>query len=191
MEEEEFSSAGARTEPRFEAHPLEAGRYALSFWGRFPPSWCGALSLSLSQVGLAVAQGFAKKMREKFWVAEFEIEPTRGDVQVESMDFLAMAVSSARAPGLRRLALSEFAVGDPAVHGGAIYLEVRGRDQVGFLAELLGQLAFLTFLPEEMIVQTTDGEVFDRFLLRGPAGQPPSPGAAQALTRWLEGLKAA
>jgi UTP:GlnB (protein PII) uridylyltransferase len=129
-------------------------------------------------------------MREKFWVAEFEIEPTRGDVQVESVDFLAMAASSARAPGLRRLALSEFAVGDPARHGGAMYLEVRGRDQVGFLAELLGQLAFLTFFPEEMIVQTSGDQVFDRFLLKGVAGQVPHPGACQALSKWLEGLRA-
>ena len=70
---EDPSRAVSRTDPRFEVHALEGARYALSFWGRFPPSWCGALSLSLSQVGLAVAQGFAKKMRETFWVAECEI----------------------------------------------------------------------------------------------------------------------
>lgn len=178
-------------EPHYEIHPLSEDRFALSLWGRFPPAWCGSLSLSLSQVGLGVVQGFAKKVREKAWVAEFEIESARGGLAVDSMDFIAMAVSSARAPGLRRLALSAFTVGDPAMHGGAIYLEIRGRDQVGFLAELLGQLAFLTFFPEEMVVQTIDDAVFDRFLLRGPAGQTPAPGACQALSTWLEGLRAA
>ena len=185
----EAGGPGPETEPHHEVHPLSSGRFALSFWGRFPPGWCGALSLSLSQAGLGVVQGFAKKVREKAWVAEFEIEQTRGDLRVESLDFVAMAISSARAPGLRRLALSAFTAGDPAQHEGAIYLEVRGQDQVGFLAELLGQLAFLSFFPEEMIVQTTGDQVFDRFLLKGLGGQAPSPGAYQALTRWLEGLR--
>jgi len=180
---------GFRAEPHFEVHRVEPGRFALSFWGRFPPGWCGALSLSLSQAGFGVIQGFAKKVREKAWVAEFEIESSREGIAVESLDFLAMAISSARAPGLRRLALSAFSVGDPDKHEGAIYLEVRGRDQAGFLAELLGQLAFLSFFPEEMIVQTVEDQVFDRFLLRGLGGQAPAPGASQALTRWLEGLK--
>lgn len=185
----ESGGTGPGTEPHYEVHPLSSGRFALSFGGRFPPAWCGALSLSLSQAGLGIVQGFAKRMREKTWVAEFEIEATRGGMVVKSLDFVAMAISSARAPGLRRLALSAFTVGDPTQHEGAIYLEVRGQDQVGFLAELLGQLAFLTFFPEEMIVQTTGDQVFDRFLLKGLGGQAPSPGAYQALTRWLEGLR--
>ena len=68
---------------------------------------------------------------------------------------------------------------------GALSLEVKATDQLGFLGQLLNNLAFLLLFPEEISIDTVQGEIFDKFRIKGLGGNPPSATAQAALKRKL------
>jgi UTP:GlnB (protein PII) uridylyltransferase len=86
------------------------------------------------------------------------------------------------------ISLVDFSLGEPEQHNGALYLEVRAADQLGFLAALLNHIAFMFLFPEEMSIETVNGTALDRFRLKGIGGTPPSPTARAALQRKLRDL---
>ncbi|PKN59554.1 MAG: hypothetical protein CVU53_07620, partial [Deltaproteobacteria bacterium HGW-Deltaproteobacteria-11] len=83
------------------------------------------------------------------------------------IDFLGLALDESDTAPATDITLIEFSIGEPEKHNGALYLEVRAADQLGFLAALLNRLAFLFLFPEEMTVETVKGTAVDRFRLKG------------------------
>lgn len=162
-----------------------SGTYSLKIWGRFPPNWAGNLSSGLSKNRVSIIRGVAKKVKTQ-WTAEFEIMPERLATIPESMDFLAMAQNGSVAEKSCGISLDEFTLGEPASNYGALYLEIRAGDQTGFLAELLNRLAFFSLFPEEMIIDTNNGRIFDRFWIKGVGGSIPSEHAAGTLRMKLD-----
>ena len=84
------------------------------------------------------------------------------------------------------VALTQFALDGSPDLGSVLYLEVRGRDRLGFLGSLLRTLARLALSPREMMISTREGEALDRFFLQTVGGQVPPDEARRALARTLE-----
>jgi hypothetical protein len=71
-----------------------------------------------------------------------------------------------------------------------LVLTVEAPDQIGFLAQLLGELSFFSLFPVEMRIETVHGVVRDRVHLRSVAGTAPSEEALDAVKRGLDRLVA-
>jgi hypothetical protein len=147
----------------FEVNRLPSGSFALKIWGRFQSNWISSLSSGLSGNHINIISGSAKKVKN-LWQAEFEIKATRSFTNLNRIDYLSLAQSRLDSAVPADISLDEFVLDDDlSKHGGALYLEVKARDQLGFLASLLSRCAFYTLFPETMIIETVDGKIFDRF----------------------------
>jgi len=172
-----------------ELRPWARGMSVVRLWGRFPPGWAGALSLGLAHEGVGIVRGFARQVGIGRWVAELQVQPAAAATELSRLDFLGLA----QAPHGREivpLRLRSWYVDSSPETGGALYLEVRGEDRLGFLGSLLARLAALSLFPAEMMIETQDGLALDRFALRGVGGRLPSDDARQALVAMLAGLTA-
>jgi hypothetical protein len=171
----------------FELAGKPSGNFSLKLWGRFPPSWIGGLSSGLSRSGISIISGSAKKA-ETVWQAEFEIMTPHFSADPNSIDYLAIAQDSSDVTVPVDIALDEFVLDDDLrKYDGAIYLAVRAKDQIGFLAALLSRCSFYTLFPETMLIETLGSKIFDRFWIKGLSGQAPSKAAINLLRKKLEG----
>lgn len=182
----EFPSTGERLQNGFELRRTPTGPLELKLWGRFPPGWTGALSGGLSRKRIGIIRGHARKVQTS-WSAMFELDASRCATNPDGIDFLAMALDDRDEGPATAISLDEFTLVESA---GALQLEVRAADQLGFLAALLNRLAFLFLFPEEMRIETVDDRAVDRFRLKGIGGTPPSSTARAALERKLQDLVA-
>jgi len=180
----ELPAAGERKPNGFELRPLAGGKLELKLWGRLPPGWAGALSAGLSRKGIGVIRGSATKVQAA-WDAVFEVDPSRSVGDPGRIDFLGLAQDERQAAPAADLSLTDAVFGEPEQHNGAFYLEVRAEDQLGFLGALLNRMAFLSLFPEEMIIETENGRIYDRFWIRGIGGSTPSPASRDALRKKL------
>jgi hypothetical protein len=160
------------------------GLHTLNIWGRLPPDWMGNLSSGLSKNRINIISATAKKTKVS-WSAEFEIMPDRFAEDPDKLDFLALAKSAAHSDAAASLSLEKLVVGEPDTNDGALYLEITARDQLGFLGALLGRLAFFSLFPETMIIETTNGRIFDRFWIKGVGGSIPSGSAIKSVRQKL------
>jgi hypothetical protein len=174
----------SRRDPRFELRSLDTGTYALGLRGRLSPGWCGQLSHGLARAHVDILWGNARK-RDGGWEAEFCLKPTDGSVDLAAIDYLRLLRSRATSEEDVPIRLLEH-----QIHSlpGALALKVRGADCMGFLASLLRRLAFLSLFPEEMRIETFEGEAVDRFRLKSLAGRAPSDASLRALVRMLADL---
>ncbi len=188
----EASSDGFRGNSRgksgFEVLPGASGNFTVNIWGRFPPEWIGSLSSGLSRHKISIVRGKARKSLA-YWETEFEVEKTRFATDPGKLDFLALAQEENRTTPDDSFSISQFTLEPPEKHNGALYLEVKAADQLGFLGQILNNLAFLTLFPEEINIDTVHGNIFDKFWIRGLGGNPPSTTAQAALKKKLEEWK--
>jgi len=169
----------------FEILPTASGNFIVKIWGRFSPEWIGCLSSGLSRHKISIIKGKAKKSLA-YWETEFEIERTRLADDPRKLDFLALAKEENNATRENSLSLNRYTLEPPEKHGGALYLEIKAADQLGFLGQILNNLAFLSLFPEEISIDTVQGNIFDKFWIRGLGGNPPSAAAQAALKKKLE-----
>ncbi len=187
-----LNGSGARSQGQLQASAgcevsrMPSGHFELKIWGRLPPTWIGSLTAGLSRNCINVIGGSAKKLKTA-WQADFEIMATSRASDPNRIDYLALAMEGS-APHLPvTISLDEFLLNDePGKHDGALYLEVKARDQIGFLGALLNRLAFYTLFPESMIIETANNKVLDRFWIKGMGGQYPSATSIAALRQKLE-----
>ena len=144
----------------------------MKIWGRFSPQWIGSLSSGLSRHRISIVRGKAKKALA-YWETEFEVEKTRFATDPGNLDFLALAQEENITTPDVPISISQFTLESPEKHNGALYLEIKAADQLGFLGQLLNSLAFLTLFPEEISIDTVQGKIFDKFWIRGLGGNPP------------------
>ncbi len=169
----------------FEVSRKSSGNFELKIWGRFPPNWIGNLSSGLSGNRINIINGTARKAKAS-WSAEFEIAPARFATDLKNIDFLALAKGSGHTDSSADISLDDLVIGDPGENDGALYVEIKARDQLGFLGTLLNRFAFYSLFPEEMIIDTVNGKIFDRFWIKGVGGSTPSDTAIRTLKQKLE-----
>jgi len=190
----EFASAAPERdrsllrEGGFDIRPLGERGFALQLWGPLPPFWAASLTGGLAAAGIRVTRGYARRIPDRGWLAELELEDLDDSQDPVLLDYLELArrqpvTSSTVEPRLTRSHTSL-----TGKHGGSLYLEVRGTDQIGFLGALLGRLAELDLVPEELVVDTRGEPVLDRFFLVDGAGGLPDAERRQALSVLLAEL---
>ncbi|MGA7828292.1 MAG: hypothetical protein WCA04_11560 [Geobacteraceae bacterium] len=175
----------SRARSGFEILPIPSGNFELKIWGRFPPEWIGQLSSALSRHKISIIKGTAKKSLA-YWETDFELEKTRFASDPRTLDFLALAKEENKTSPENSITISHFTLEPPEKHNGALYLEVNAADQLGFLGQILNNLAFLTLFPEDISIDTVQGKIRDKFWIRGLGGNPASATAQAALKRKLE-----
>lgn len=162
-------------------------RYTLALNGAFHPEWAASLCAGLGARRISVERGYARQVQRGIWESSFELRPLDPSVELRAIDYAALA----RAPRDRSAGVRPSLTGFELAHdGGALVVTLRGRDEVGFLAGLLGIFSFQMLFVHEMEVGTAGGEVRDRFVLRGFAGTAPGPKERSRLLAALESLAA-
>jgi len=172
----------------FAIAPSVEGMYKVRLWGRFSPGWCGSLSLGLSWVGVNIVRGFARKIAPGRWVAEFQVQQAVAGHDVTAIDYLALARDRPSSVAPVPIALDSYRIAGNAERSEALSLEVRGPDCVGFLGSLLECFARFSLFPEEMGIETREGQAVDRFALKATGGRTPSEEIRFALDALLDGL---
>ena len=168
----------------FEITKKPSGHYNLKVWGRFPPNWIANLSTGLASNRISINSGTAKKVKT-LWQADFEIAATNTAINLNRIDFLAFAKNGADTDSPDNISLTEFSLGDPNENDGALYLELKAVDQIGFLSSLLSRLAFYSLFPDAMIIETIGGRINDRIWIKGVGGNIPSERAIATLNHKL------
>ena len=177
--------------PGYRVFPNTRALYSVRLWGPLDPLWADRFTLGVSALGLSILNGFARLGGAGAWGAEFLLTPTGGAIDPATVDYLAL--TRTETGGARQadpLVLDDYAVDGSPERGAALYLEVRGPDRLGFLGSLLGTLARLDLVPEEMTIGTRHGQAYDRFLLKTADGQVPSDETRQVLAAALDRLVA-
>jgi hypothetical protein len=162
-------------------------RFAIRFEDRLPPGWSAALSLALSEAKVDIERLSAVKATGNRWIVELLVKTSPGSSDVKRLDLVALAWSSTRGVPPGRVVLEDYHI-DERENDGALLLDVRAADRTGFLATLLACLAGLSLFPEQLEVETVDGEVRDSFVLKGIGGSYPSESIRQALETTLQDL---
>ena len=177
-----------QTQTGFALRSCGGESFTVRLWGRFPAGWCGSLSVGLSRLGIDIVRGFARRVSQGVWAAEFEIRTTPGGTRVSEIDYVELAETPASFHDTPPIELDSYFLDGSPEAGGALYLEVRGHDRMGFLGSLLERLAGLSLFPEEMTVETRGQRANDSFYLRAAEGRVPSEAARRALRDLLEVL---
>ncbi len=175
-------------EPGFDIRRSEGSLFTLQLWGRLQPGWPGGLAEGLWQRRVSLVRGFARKLGAMRWLSELTLERTEESADPIVLDYLELASRPLASGWQRPLRLDGFKLLASAKHGGSLFLEVEGQDEVGFLGALLMRLAFLSLFPEELHLDTRDGRVHDRFHLVGIGRSRPPEKTADALEGMLRGL---
>jgi hypothetical protein len=169
--------------------PWTAGSTLVRLWGGFPTGWAGALCLGLSDAGIALLRGFARRTALRRWEAEFQLLPVARKKPLEEVDFIALAAGLERSVAPVAVILDRFVVErDPRT--GSLLVELEGPDRIGFLGSLLDRFAALSLFPDEMSIETRRDIAADRFSLRALGGRAPSEQAQGALIAALGDLRA-
>jgi len=167
---------------------LAGGMRAVKLGGNLPPGWCGNLMTSFSRAGISVVRGFAKRVSDESWIAEFQIQAAGAGAGWSDVDYLSMARSQPPPGPPADIALDSFYVDASPESGQYLFLEVHGYDRVGFLASLLDRLARLSLLPEQISLETWEGRALDCFHLKAAGGGPPRAATARELAAMLDAL---
>lgn len=187
----EARGASAGGVPGYEVTRNLCGTFELKIWGRMPYDWVVNLSAGIAGAGVSIERGAARKVSASIWEGKFELKPVAFGAEPEKIDYLRhLRAAGAQVDG-GALSIDDFSLLLPSGPGGALNLEIRAKDQTGFLGAFLNRLSFFTLFPEEMLIETTGAKVFDRFWLKGVGGQIPSEAVVTVLRRNLEGLRAA
>jgi hypothetical protein len=159
--------------------------YSVRLSGPLPPLWADHLTRGLSELGISVLNGFARRTSGGAWGVEFLVVPMPGAADPAAVDYVGL---SRREPASEPppIAVDSSTLDGSPEHAGLLYVEVRGPDRLGFLGGLLRLMAEQGLAPREMWIATWDGQAFDRFLLGAPDGRRPPDGARRALARALK-----
>lgn len=159
-----------------------SGADLLKVHGNLKPGWLGRLSSYLSLNTISMISGSARKCSSLCWDASFEIE-SRSTIMNPLKGFNPLPAimafdSHAVIPPLK---ISDFLVEHSTRHGGSLYIEISGRDCIGFLYGMLRMFSFYSLFPTELEISTKGMVVYDRFWLKGIGSAAPSHDDLKAL----------
>ncbi len=163
--------------------------------GLMPIGWLGQFTRGATALGLDIVRGRARRSATRVWSAQLEIRGVT-PFELDRTDFLALA-RAPRSEDADDHAASEalggelqsFSLVRAAERSDLLVLEVAAKDRVGFLAALLEHLAGFVLFPEEIDIDTRQGEAHDQLLLSSVGGQSPPPELEQSLRASLNALK--
>jgi len=165
------------------------GLQAVKLSGELPPGWCGNLTAGLLHRKVSIVRGFARRIVDRRWIAELQVQSPEGGSGLSDTDCLALAWAAPEPQPPVEIALDSYYVDGSPEAGPFLFLEVNGYDRIGFLASLLERLARQSLLPEQISLETWEGLALDCFHLKTAAGGPPPPETARALSQMLESLR--
>ena len=174
----DYARPGASIEAAGQDH------HSIRLWGPLPRVWASRFAAGLTRRGLNIQRGFVREAVAG-WAAEFLVSAKGNGGDPHSLDFVELATHEPPDDGSEPIQLTHFNLNGCPDLGCALYLEVRGHDQPGFLGRILGLLERHGLSPREMSVSRCDGLVYDRFFLRTEHGQIPTDEAREALAATL------
>ncbi len=163
----------------------EGDGWRLRIWGSLDPDWAGNLSLQCYAARLDIVDGEACRVRERLWAGSFRLVAEGGAAPPDGFDFLQMARRRPSLPLLQAPEIASLAIerdpGEPVAR-----VSITGRDQLGFLAHVLGAIAASGLEPQHLVLRTTtDGMAADRFIVAGEGETPATDAALADLRRRL------
>jgi hypothetical protein len=164
--------------------PKSRGRHALHLSGSLHAAWAGRLAAGLGARHIGIVRATARRGSTR-WTAEIELDVPSGAPAPSVVDVVALMREHVAPTGAGGIALSACRV-TPGRRD--VRVEIRGRDAIGFLGNVLLVFAELGLFPRAMEVETVGSEVRDVFLLQDLAGGAPTVPAIAALQRRLERL---
>jgi hypothetical protein len=157
-----------------------SGEFArIALWGELPVGWAGRLAAGLADAGVDIRRGGAKSSDARQWLAEFEVTQ-HGSLDLAALDYVGLCRDEAVPRSKEELKLYHFDLARTE-DGSALELTLRAPDQLGFLGNLLGHLAFFSLFQESMNVATVNGVALDVFSLRALGGAVPSQNIEQVV----------
>lgn len=166
-------------------------RYQLAMEGRFDPGWICGLSHGLAQRRINITR-------------VEELHGVLGDIGSPGWNSISMQLNCLQMrliiwhsanrlprfrPWLNRLCLMITSERSARCEG-SLYLEASGPDRLGVLSSLLNTFSLFSLFPAEMLVETKNKRIFDRFWLKGMGGSSPSREAVSALRERMQGFVA-
>ena len=170
-----------------------SGADILNIRGNLKPGWLGRLSSYLSLNTINMISGSARKCGSLCWDAAFEIEANLPNRLKGFNPLPAIMAFDARA-AIPPLKISDFVIEHSTRHGGSLYVEISGKDCIGFLYGMLRMFSFYSLFPTELEISTKGMVANDRFWLKGIGSAAPSDEDLKALHERLhqafgDGLK--
>lgn len=158
------------------------GGFLLHVLGKMPMDWVSNLTSGLACNGLSITDAQISSRGGMTWHGHFSLAPAVHAAPPGQIDY-HLLVRSALSTALPAIALDSFVLHQTTHHGGTLFLEVRGRDQLGFLGTLLNKLSFYSLFPVHMEIETPGGQLLDKFWLSTAGGGQ----ASEAIVAVLRG----
>lgn len=159
----------------WELSPTPAGASILTLNGDLKPGWLGRLSSHLSYNMISMTSGSARKSSALCWDASFEIDVRYSDRdKLKEFDPLCAVIAANDLTTLPTLKLTDFQVERSTRHGGSVYVEICGKDCIGFLYRVLRIFSFYSLFPIELEISTSGLLANDRFWLKGIGSAVPA-----------------
>lgn len=162
-------------------------RYQLTMEGRFDPGWICGLSHGLAQRKVNITRVEAARGIGRNWQSCLDLDFGAAVLAHDAIDYLALSKSNATVQALAEpIALDDYQLERSTRCEGSLYLEANGPDRLGVLSALLNTFSLFSLFPAEMLAETKNKRIFDRFWLKGMGGSAPSREAVAALRERMQ-----
>ncbi len=186
------ASVARASGPGFRVDPVCPTVARVTLWGRLPLAWLGQLSAALSRRGIGIRDVRADREQDGSWqvvleLSADEVRTAPHTQELSRIDYLALTEEPAPdTSDPSRPRLMSFYLGRDVES--SLELQVRGKDELGFLSALFVRLGFLGLFPVKVRATTLGERIDDTFVLHGVGGAPPSSAAERALRAVLTRL---
>lgn len=168
------------------SHATEiAGGLDLQLSGELPDDWSLGLARYLAGRGISLQNGYARRIEGRVWLAKLEI---RTPSPVPLPDFLAVALRHRGARPAVEPPIGDFELGPNPRRRGQLALRVVARDAVGVLAAVLGRVAEVGLVTDEILLVTEGSAATHRLGVRRRDGGAPRADQRRTLCRALDEL---
>ena len=166
---------------------LGVKQYQLSMEGRFDPGWICGLTHGLAERRINIIRAEALRGNGRNWQARLDLDFSLANVGIDEVDYQALSKATATVQALSNpLVLDDYQLERSSRCGGSLYLEASGPDRLGALSSLLNTFSLFSLFPAEILVETKQRRIFDRFWLKGLGNSVPSPEAVTALRQRMQ-----
>lgn len=169
-----------------------SGSSMLRLSGDLKPGWLGKLSAYVSLKKINIISGTAQKTSPLQWESNFELaghhshhDPFKGFNPLPAL----MGTGSAEQVYLPPPKISDFKIEYVPLHRGSLYVEISGKDCIGFLSGILSVFSFYSLFPMELEIATKGKIAGDRFWLKGIGASVPIKDDMVVLNERLEMMR--
>jgi hypothetical protein len=156
--------------------------YQLAMEGRFDPGWICGLSHGLAERRISIMRVEAARGLGRHWESRLDLDFSAAELAPDTVDYLQLSKLPATALALAEpVVLDDYQIERSTKCEGSLYVEANGPDRLGVLSSLLNTFSLFSLFPAEMLVETKNKRIFDRFWLKGMGGSAPSHEAVTAL----------